>query len=107
MSKALTYGITERRYENADINDVVGSVSALVGQLNSIPILRGQLIENITLSAITPLRNAVRHRLGARARGAIVVLQSVDANIRVLPSSSSNEISLTTTAQVTVSLWVF
>lgn len=95
------------RYADLDTNDLAESVFSVVSQLNAIPLLGGQLIEGVRLSVVSPGTNTVTHGLGARPRGAIVVLQSGDADVKVLPAQGAEGLVLTTTAVVTVSLWVF
>ncbi len=97
--------LTYRRAQQVD--QVAQATEDVVTQLNAIPLIDGSLIQDITIGKIAPELNQVRHRLGRRARGAIVVKQSQAADIAVLPSSNSSEITLSTTAKVTVSLWVF
>jgi len=51
--------------------------------------------------------NKVRHKLGRKAKGAMVVKRSGTSDIQVLSSNSANEISISSTNDVKVSLWVF
>lgn len=102
MAKKLTF--RKRPYTISGLNDLSESVSTVVSQLNAIPPLSGQLIEDITLSSG---QNTVTHRLGSRARGAMVVMQSASGSVSVLPSKNSSEIYLSTTVAMTVSVWVF
>jgi hypothetical protein len=56
---------------------------------------------------VTVKTNRIRHRLGRKAKGAIVVKRSNAADVQVLSSNNASELSISTTANVTVSLWVF
>ena len=105
MAKKLT--LRRLRYADQDTNDVAELVASLASQLNTVPILGGKLLEGVALSQISPNKNIIQHGLGGRPKGAIVVQQSADAEIRVLPASGAEELALTTTVAVTVSLWVF
>jgi hypothetical protein len=54
-----------------------------------------------------PRTNRIRHKLGRKAKGAMVVKRSGTSDIQVLSSNSANEISISSTNDVKVSLWVF
>ena len=95
------------RYDDKDTNDLAEAVSGLVMQLNASAILGGRLLEGVDLRSVAPEQNSVRHGLGARPKGAFVVQQSAPADIQVISSPGAEALTLTTTAVVTVSLWVF
>lgn len=105
MGKKLTF--RRKAYDSKDVSDLGESVASVVSQLNGIPMLSGELIRDIQLNKTSPDKNTVRHRLGTRARGAIVVLQSKEGDVSVLPSANSSEVSVSTNVTMTISLWVF
>lgn len=105
MSASITY--RQVRHETPGVNQVAQATQDVVTQLNAVPILDGALIKGVTLPKISPAINQVRHGLGRKAKGAIVVKQSGAADIQVLSSNNANEVSISTTAKVTVNLWVF
>ena len=94
-------------HETPGVGEVAQATEDVVTQLNSMPVLDGTLLQNITLPKVSPPVNQVKHGLGRKAKGAIVVKQSAAASIQVLSSSNPSEITISTTAKVTVSLWVF
>lgn len=68
------------------------------------PLLDGLLIKDVVLTASAP--KLVQHKLGRELQGWIIVNQNANAVIWQSDSSKSS-IELTTSADVTVSLWVF
>lgn len=110
MPKTLSHDRV--RYPDRELNEITDSVASVVRQLNKVPLLLGQLLEGVSLSAPVatptyPAEVTVRHTLGSSAKGAIVVKQSVGADVKILPSLNSSEIVVQTSEAVTVSLWVF
>lgn len=101
--------ITYRRihHDTPGVNQVAQATEDVVTQLNGVPILDGALIQDVTLQKVSPAINQLRHGLGRKAKGAIVVKQSSAADVQVLSSNNANEVSISTTVSVTVSLWVF
>jgi len=80
------------------------------GELNPLirlPIIQGQLLENVELATG---QNVINHRLGRKLRGYIIVLK--DTNRDIWDSQASNERSnltllLESSGACIVSLWVF
>ena len=105
MGKKLTF--RKKTYGSEGLDDLGESVGSLVLQLNANPLLSGELIRGVSINNISPQKNIVRHRLGRKVKGAIVVLQSKEGNVSAIPSSNSSEIYLLTSVSMTVSLWVF
>ena len=105
--------ITYRRihHETPGVGEVAQAIGDVVTQLNSVPMLDGALLQDVTLtrvfSVLDPAINQVKHGLGRKANGAIVVKQSGAADVQVLSSSKADEVAISTTAKITVSLWVF
>ena len=95
------------RHETPGVDQVAQATEDVVTQLNSIPMLNGTLLQGITLTKISPTVNQVRHGLGRKPKGAIVVKQSGAADVQVLSSNNPGEVSISTTVKVTVNLWVF
>lgn len=82
-------------------------VSQFSAELIDNPLLNGQLIENVSLSATT---YSVSHGLGRAYRGYIVVKRNANQLEYVDTTSTANpttHIPLKAGGAVTVSLWVF
>ena len=98
-------------HETPGVGEVAQATEDVVTQLNSVPMLDGALLQDVTLarvfSPLDPAINQVKHGLGRKAKGAIVVKQSGAADVQVLSSSKADEVAISTTAKITVSLWVF
>ena len=73
-----------------------------------LPILDGQLIESIDLTSASVV--SVNHGLGREIRGWFVVKQGASATIWAVEANQTlplRQLVLSTSADVTVSLWVF
>lgn len=89
----------------SDVDRVQDNIKLFSDQLVDIPILNGQLIENVALTTSAVL---VNHKLGRAYRGWIVVDQSANASVYSTTTTLPTRfISLVASNTVTVSLWVF
>ena len=82
-------------------------IESLNDLFSSVPILDGILLKDIAL--VSTGSNLVHHKLGRASRGFIVVKKSGVADIynSTVQSLPDSLLSLETSVNVTVSLWVF
>lgn len=88
-----------------DLNRLQTNIDMFSRSLIDIPILNGVLLENIVLSTTAA---QIQHKLDRNYRGWIVVKQNANATIYSTSSTLSQQfLTLTASAAVTVTLWVF
>lgn len=81
-------------------------IAESVEQLERSPMGKGVLLEGVSLS--TGASNRVNHKLGRVPSGWIIVDRDDNANVWSSTSSLPNKfLELSTSADVTVSLWIF
>lgn len=89
-----------------DIQKLQDALNKVFNSITAKEIIDGRLISNVVLT--TGSANEVNHGLGVPVRGWIVVGKNANANIWSSASSTPNStLILNTSANVTVSLWVF
>jgi hypothetical protein len=94
-----------RKVTDNDPNRIQANIKEFADSVVSLPILSGNLLEDIVLSSTQTL---VPHKLGREIRGYMIVAKN--ANIDVWRSATTlpkQFLPLTASGTVTVSLWVF
>jgi len=100
--------------QEADLTQAVEPVVDRFNEMVDVPILQGRLLENVSVKEGTT--NRIRHGLGRKLRGWIVVRQPVQqilfSDDQATNKKESEELWLyvwtgSTTATYTVNLWVF
>lgn len=79
--------------------------SAQLNPVLALPILSGVQLENIYLSSASAV--AINHKLGRMQQGWIITDQNARANLYRTVPFNSKTLTLSTDADVTVSLWVY
>jgi len=90
--------------ECEDSTSIEAALEDFFTQIETNPLLKGNLLEDISLSASTT--TVVRHKLNIIPKGYIIVSQSQPASI-YLQDKDSTTLTLYSSADVTVSLYVF
>lgn len=97
------------RRVNTKLNDLKllqDSLDAALRPIIDKLILDGRLIEDIELT--TGQANLIDHRLGRSIRGYVVVKRDADARVwDSVPDRPATQIDLRSSANVTISIWVF
>lgn len=89
----------------ADLNRIQTNIGMFSSGIVGIPILDGNLIEDVVLGST---ETKVNHKLGRRYRGWVIVDKSANQSVWAATSAISERyLSLTASGTVTVSLWVF
>lgn len=89
-----------------DIQRLQDALSKVFNSIETKQILDGRLISNISL--LSASTTEINHGLGKPIRGWVVVGKNANANIYSSASDTPNAtLILNTTADVTISLWVF
>ena len=87
------------------LNRLQTNIEAAVATALKNPLLDGALVEDVKLEVGN---NIVNHKLGRKYKGYIIVKQNVVANFyKVDNNFTDKHIVLNSSAQVTVSIWVF
>ncbi len=101
-----TYGVSIDESDLAEsVERLATSLQRSIDSVTQSPIIAGQLLESIPLSGIA---KRVAHKLGRKPLGWIIVNQ--DENATVYSSQDAKPelfLTLTSSADVVVSLWVF
>jgi hypothetical protein len=87
-----------------DLSRVQDSVAATLNDITLRPLLDGFLLTNITLT--TGVDNQINHKLGRTLQMWSVVRKNANANVWEVASATSTILTLRTSANVTISLWV-
>jgi hypothetical protein len=93
--------------KDEELNQVQGNLDEWTKQLE-LPILDGQLVENISLTSGST--TAINHGLSRAIRGWFVVKQNASAIIWAVDANQTlpiRQLVLSTSANVTINLWVF
>ncbi len=94
------------RSSDQDLMGVQEQTQGLVKYLAQLPILDGNLIEDIELTSGTA--KSVQHQLGRSARGYFVTKKSANAVVwDSVSSQPDRELLLNASASCSVSIWVF
>ena len=94
------------RTQNKELTQLQNSIARIFLDLLGLEILNGRLIEDV---AVETTQTAVSHGLGRELRGWFVVEKTANVRIfRVKPTENvTTTLYLDTTADATISLWVF
>lgn len=88
-----------------DNHTLINNLDTIIKELQ-VPLVYGRLIENVTLSNVTPTSNKLEHLLDRSLQGWIIVRKNGFADIYE-EFSDKRFLTLQTTGSVTVSIWVF
>jgi hypothetical protein len=89
--------------ESADIQRLQKNLETAVAQAIKSPLLDGRIIPNVTLASGD---NKIEHKLARTLRGYLVIDRTNGATI-YRTSIDDKYLTLNSSAQITVSLWVF
>lgn len=97
---------------NREITQTQDSVATVLRQISLSPIIDGNLLTGVSIAASTASASVVSHKLGRRALGFIVIKRTTSAVVYESATVSSNKdkflhLNNSSTASVTVDLWVF
>lgn len=96
------------RSDDDTIRQLQGAVDLVFQELLKKQIIEGNFLENIALN--TGVDNLVSHKLGRPVQGYIVVKRDADANIwdtEAQNTMKTSFVNLRSSADCTISLWVF
>ena len=89
-----------------ELQRIQTSLARIFNAIQAKEILDGRLISNVSL--VSSSTNSIDHGLGKPIRGWIIVGKNANATVYSSVSSTPNAtLILNTTADVTISLWVF
>jgi hypothetical protein len=80
------------------------AIEAAFRSLDRVPLLDGRLIENIEL---TTTERKIPHNLGRKPKGYLIVDTNAAATVHRSSESDDRYLPLTSSATVTVKIWVF
>ena len=93
-------------YSNPDLVDLQANLISFLQQFFELPVLSGVTIQNVPL--VAGMDNLINHKLGKAIQGWMVIRKNAAADVYEQPVAlPSKQINLHTSADCTVSLYIF
>ena len=92
-------------FDDSNLTLFQAAINDQFSQVAQVPFINGVKLSSVSL--ITGQANTINTSLGRKASGYMVISKSANADVWNDAISSSNQITLYSSANVTVDLWVF